>query len=1402
MPKAHGQQVVDTVSDRTATTTTSESNSEVFQGDLRLVWGGPVQRPIQASLELDEGRITFVRNLSQARGSSNSVYESAPNRLTISPRDPAAFGGFDFRLDCPLTATLEITFAATASQAAIVRSYPIVHLVRGRISEHIDDVGTRLSVERQAYDRLRIQEQSTRLDIVDCNQSISVQASAYRTSLTAGTYELVAHLNESSGRTIETVREQVSIDAAGNCEPVELTLPTPRSEGVFHWDFALVSKRRLPAFQSDKPLLRRRLEFVALDQQNRGNSIAGWQEVANVNAADLLDGGILDWINLGNASAYAWDNLTGRSPIERLGFGGSKPILIGDVTAVDLPVGGLRTTPEASHAVTPASHRPKSKLSCLELGTDSWIGIPLESLDNNRPHRLRVTLPAGLGDDLLVSLRSDLPAKSERGQTVRQDSIGNDYRIVTSHITDGYTRFQEPDNASSAFPEGRVKQIELLFWPAEDPNYLVFANTSQTNSAYVAQFRLDVAKLQPKLPTTTEESAAHVGIQIDKPLLASCFSSGRIQDPASGSWLDSWETFYSSVSRLIQSLEFANANLLFLKVAADGGTLYPSERLSPNLLFDNGAYFSDSRTPAIKDSVELLMRLCNRRDIKVVLAIDLDSPTIQLAQYARENDEAGLFQRHQNGGTSDRWNPLHPQVQQSVRDTVSELIARYASHECFGGIQLQIDRNAHLTFRGDLWGFQPEDIAQFQKLQTGSPQEVERTRFAANPQMQLNRKAKSLYFAWRAQQLARFYQELASEVRRAAPNANLLLNIGRLWDEQLTESDFEQPGTHARSPDRFLQAIGIDLALLSQIEGVDVVGGAFVPSEETIDAEQFVYWAARKSKLAVLPTPVPLASDLRATTSVDSDRRTGSRPRPSITKLVHQQPDAVVLRADDASGGEEIRLFPININGTTPTKGYFQSEPLSLTSSFSPVGQITKSVSGAWLPNGHDLLALRNAFGEMRNTAALRLRWKPLSLTASEAPEVDSPLRHQAYSIKIAVDDHSTFVRVSNFAPWRQTIVLESNERFRDIEYAPFTPSDGGPLRKDLSPDSSLIRWQIPVDGHSSRVIRFESPSMAFVAANANSPEPVLQAVRTELRRLGILLANEQDPTLRTVHANVHGDFEQWEEISDSATSQSSRGLKPSHWNTSQLPGVRFHASPDFPRSGETSLKITNTNSGDASAWIQSKPIPAPATGRLSLEAWMRVPTSNPSARVRLSVQGTTSGGKRFAASNNFGSIADRTRQLPTDWGPRPVSLHVADIPTEELESLVVSIELIGEGTVWIDDVRVLQSWLHPSESSFLHGKFLSAEEDLSNGNYLSALNLLNSPWVRYLKRRHPLFEVPPISARSPDQFVERSHLNENTGHDPSRFSGGSVWGRPAEPSQKSSLIEQFKETVTEGWQR
>ncbi len=243
-------------------------------------------------------------------------------------------------------------------------------------------------------------------------------------------------------------------------------------------------------------------------------------------------------------------------------------------------------------------------------------------------------------------------------------------------------------------------------------------------------------------------------------------------------------------------------------------------------------------------------------------------------------------------------------------------------------------------------------------------------------------------------------------------------------------------------------------------------------------------------------------------------------------------------------------------------------------------------------------------------------------------------------------------------------------------------------------------------------------------SANYTLPEQSVESTTQRLQKLEALLAQAADPGQQEVLFGIGGTFEQWSSIN-----------KPAGWNVSTLPMTTIQRASELPRSGSYSILMENRGAEPLTAWIQSAPISLPETGRLTLRAWLRASAADQAPpKVRLGLIGRTSTGERYQRSITYGgNQKDGSRFLSNDWGRRPAELHVADVPVEDLAELHVAIDLIGEGRIWVDDVEVVQSWLHPDERNYLRGQVLVVKQKLANNNPFAAERLLRTPWSEYL---------------------------------------------------------------------
>lgn len=1356
-----------------------------FDGQLRFVWGGQAARPMRGTLSISYGNLSAVQNLSQSIHSIGSFQNIAPNILQIDQSAATSFGGLDLRLECPLDAELLIRLENAGADPFEVR-HPVRDLLSERTLESIDSQGTRIAIERMVFDAFRI-ESTPRLDVVTCGSTASVRAFGYRTPLKPGEYQLEVRL-EGDQVAERILRQPVAVDKDGSFPTVDFQLPLPTVEGVYQLVAIMRPQRTLPSFYS-APEWIRRVEFVAFDPVKNPTEIQGWQTVTSQRFHEPWKEGVLDWLSpVAERTSRAIQSL---SPLPGLSRNES-PISHGKIWNVLLSPRQTGTD-AASLNPNPTTSVNAAQSPCLKLEPNAWHAVPLGRLDITKPHRLTIRVPAPLPGDLSFSIRGDVKAWQAPNSLTSglSDPIGNDYRIERQRgpllpylkgQADQPGTLQEEDSPEGS-PAASTLSYSVLFWPPESESFLCLANTNERQPTYAYDFSVEVADLtQPTTLATqpvvqpasaTEKHSAtknaldtiRCGVYIDKPLLHSMLGARRSSDSQGENKLESWSTTYTACERLVTALSDANVNLLIVKVQADGGCLFDSDVLHSTTKFDSGTFFADGRTPKIKDAVKLLMRCCARRDIQIVLSLDFEGPLP--TGYSPESKRgrqaySAARQTRDDGQTSVRINPLYDGFERYVTDSINELLVRYAEFESFAGIQIQVDRQSQFVFQGDRWGCHASDIAEFRRAQ-GMPDT------ANAPELSV-RQLQS-FLRWRAQHVTNLFSAIGKRVQNARSDTKLYVDLSRLWDSPLSQDDFREPTLLSRNPSQFLLSLGIDLAAWRSIPGVNIQRSTTISSRSGIDSNQWVRSIARE---------VAIGPELQTANQ--------NQPFPEASSLIYERPDTVRIPIDSPDETEERlptkRIFPFDLSpNTSPRTAILRHLACS---------NPTLVAAGSWLPNGSDLVELADLFAVLRERPTLPFQ-PAISVPKSKAHLRSTSMGSELQDVVVSIarDGQRTYLQIINLCPWEEKLTLLTSP-------SPQTPNVrtlGSVKDIDLAPVRTDAHWEwnFSLRRHEIRIFEIDDAELQVLDAVFAPSDQVMVAVGAHLRKLRNVLEECQDPTLQEEYLPLGGGFEEWNTPSSP---------QPKGWSISSLPNVRFLQSREFPHSGRSSIKIESQQPGDVPAWIQSQKFTPPKTGRLQVEVWMRCPTIESSTKVRLSLVGRKPNGERYESSRVFGgSNLDPTLRIANDWGPRPAMLDVGDIPLEEVDEVFVSIELIGSGSVWIDDVKLRQSWLHPSELRYMNSRLLLAEKELENNHLLAAHQLLESDWGRYLNRLHPAFQWPPLEAQAvsnetgqPMSTASKSQRNvedvQPSWHD------RSAWGRT------SKLFEQMRRSMLKSWQR
>jgi hypothetical protein len=772
---------------------------------------------------------------------------------------------------------------------------------------------------------------------------------------------------------------------------------------------------------------------------------------------------------------------------------------------------------------------------------------------------------------------------------------------------------------------------------------------------------------------------------------------------------------------------------------ADGGSLFPNERLLPTHRYDSGTFFSDSRSPDIKDGLELLLRKFDRSGKHLVLGLDLSTPLPYLSRFEQADGDTSLYQvnlagdvkRNPNsdGEGIPRYNPLDARVQDEIAAVVQTLVAKYGAHPAFDGIAIQLDRHSQLVFAGDRWGFDDHSLGAFANFA--------QVKLAPRSQLveQFQETSRRAFLDWRAAELAVFYARLGDIVARStvSKSAKLYLNPVRMWDTFPHPMDYYQPARIAQDSREYLLACGVSVDRLAKYESVKLLGGVFDARLESVNSRDWVQQVARNRGL--------------------NDALTGNN---DAAVLLHQPQRHELVAAERIDHSIPGRIYPIYSSPMQYARRklveqVYRQDPLVL-------------LEGGWLPEC--------CFDETLSSLTRTLSaFPPVPLTDSHLPDRDANVRLRTGSYQ-----GKSYIQLVNSASWSETVQLQFQ-----------TPLDGSAIRvvdgrdaKLLPTDAASTRsseWTVVLEPFDVVGLVVDRPMLAVKEFRHQVLQGTQARIANELLELERLIAKAADPTQQELLANIEGDFERW----------TASGV-PVGWSVSSLPQVKIEKSDDLPHTGRSSLMIESTNVAAKSVWVQSRAFAPPQTGRLTVQAWLRAPAIGETNAVRLSVIGRTVTGERFERSQQFGGTGPGQEEIAIDWGRRPATLNVSDIPVETTSELIIAVDLLGPGKIWLDDVEVFETALQPEERIHLRGQLMVAKQKLTEGNFFPAEQLLDSYWGQYL-------------LQSPDESLRAGQNVSSVNSTPERATTDSLQNS-TRWNGTQPLLQQFRESMLDRWRR
>ncbi len=912
-----------------------------------------------------------------------------------------------------------------------------------------------------------------------------------------------------------------------------------------------------------------------------------------------------------------------------------------------------------------------------------WSAFKLHVKTPEHPHRLVITMTGEVPQRIGVSLL-------EPNAAAQLMPIGLDSGVTVSSQS-------SPAGSTAAEGDERFVTHELLFWPKVREPILLLHDMGTGRPLNVS--KVDVIELGA-LPTQNDRvplplsQQRLVGPYLHKPLIPENFGATETYDSPSGRSLDDWVTFYSAGERFIRYLQHENCNSALISVLSDGGTIYPSDLLSPTPRYDTGTFLASGQDPVRKDVLELLYRLFDREGLALIPELQFASPLPVLETELRRGGDAvrgieligrdGRSWRAARGtvrGTAPYYNPLDPRVQEAMIDIVRELVARYRDHTAFQGVAVELANIGYMQFPDLEWGYDDETVSRFER-ETGIqvPNAEGEARFATRYNF-LTGQERTRWVQWRCRELARFYQRMSEVVTSVGPHVRFVLSATNVLQSAEPEQTVE---TSIRSRQSFADLLpprGLDFKLLADVPRLVVLRPVLPASSDH---------------------PSDDVLDEQANHSVALDRAFQAG-QPGV--LVFRRPREFRISEFDAVSPWEPALTWLAVHHSPI--GPKNREPIihALASNDAQV-----LFDGGWMiPLGQE-----SQLRDIRDTL--------LSLPA--VPFHLDEIQQQPAVVRLARLEGKTWCYVVNECPdpinvqlrWSCAPGTRSRILPRGTEY---------PLESDDRGGSRVV-VALPAFGLWAFVIEQENARLHEVAVKV--PEAALTALKDRVQRLEKLIADanksaqKSGPRQKALISNP--GFE---------SSPESRDLLPG-WKLPVENAAAWTLDESNPRSGKSSLLLIADSDDGAS--LSSK-LPVQDDRIVDLYLWLRSDVDDTDVRL---VFEATLGEEVFRQEADF--------HIDTRW--RRYRFQVTGIPAKHWDDTQVRVEMRGPGRIWIDDVEAHPQRMSEEDLRQLTRVYSSITLAWDEKRYTDCLRLLESYWSQMLDDAPPAepstSETPPTS--------------------------------------------------------
>jgi hypothetical protein len=881
-----------------------------------------------------------------------------------------------------------------------------------------------------------------------------------------------------------------------------------------------------------------------------------------------------------------------------------------------------------------------------------------------------------------------------------------------------------------------VQRHRLLFWPRTSAPLVLLTNRREDQPAVFGKIRILAGpKTLPGGDPTTQPrltSPRLIAAYFDRPLFPENFTAPEAADMTSGRSLKDWLTFYEGGRRLVDYLKDVGYNGAIISVACHGGTIYPSDLLKPIPKYDTGTFFTFGQDPVPKDVLEMLLRLFDREGLTLIPAVQFSSTLEELERQLRSDPERSMGIRlvdrqgkswretyTASQGMAPHYNPLDPRVQGAMRRVLNEISDRYGNHRSFGGLALQLGPESYALLPGINWGCDPATCQRFQQA-TGIPAPSGDERHS-NASLMLDHQKS--WLTWRAEALAKFYESILADLRSRRPDGRLYLATADIFTDRRL-----QPLLQPTIPNR----LQLEEALLRM----------GIVTDHFANQQDIVFFRPERKVAGAPLTQQAVNLNLATNTAADN---TFSQITPAASLFYHERLPLALPSFDAQSpfgkDNTRMRLFAhISPSASSNRRRYVHHLAMRDVQFFA---------DGGWmLPLGQED-ALRDLFATLAQLPA-----RPFETVKSNV----TTLPTQPLVVRSLSHDGKTYIYVVNDSPWAISAEVDIQSQVR-CELQPLSH------HQLIEPTWLEDQMTWPLDLQPFDVVAVVLPHQAAQVRSWRRVS-VERSTYAVLRRQ----VHELEQKVRSVKLNQPDPID----VLANAGFESSPDRLPG-WIHAQGVGLTIGPDADLQSEGQQSLQLA---SNGPVAWIRSDPFDPPKSGRIAIVVRLRTDDPKNQPPLRLAVEGKYLDGVTYYEPRNVG-LNSKT-PISARWTPYLLSIN--DLPTNQLANVRVGFDLMGAGRVWIDDVRVYDTWFLKHEQDDLMIMHGLAVRSLTTGRVADCRRILNSYWSRFL--------VEHVSA-------EAARVAELPA--PAPQNGGAAFPPPqadAEEPAKSSMLDKVRQRL------